>query len=196
MPATIFNCYKRSKNQMPIINKLRTAGVFATVLASALLWGAPVLAEESNRAPTSLARPALVIELNGASLDDVTGGEVGFGARFGNDRFYLTPIIGGFSYEDNDDFYRSETFADGREVCRDIRNGRFADKDNCAPAVDFYGKLEVGVDFTQRFSIGAGLRIGDETVPYGRVGIGLGDTIQIQAFGGEGYSGLGLLGRF
>ncbi|MFT6661347.1 MAG: hypothetical protein ACJA0K_001339 [Maricaulis maris] len=107
-------------------------------------------------------------EIGIAHAGEITGSEVGVGARYAVSDIRLTGIVGGFIYPNSDDRYRSETFNNGNTICRDTSNGQFADESRCAADVSAYGKLELSYAFTDRFEGGLGGRFGEDgSSPYG-----------------------------
>lgn len=137
-----------------------------------------------------------VVELNGAKVDDLSGAELGLGYNFAKKGFRLTPIVGALIYQGDNDRYRSETVSGGRKICRDLSNGQFSDKDNCNnTAAKAYGKLEAAYRF-KSIELGGGVRISDETMPYGTVAAYVGDNLAVKGFGGKDYYGAGLAFTF
>lgn len=135
----------------------------------------------------------LTAEIAGAQIADLTGVELGLGARYGVGGLRLTGMVGGFLHPNQDDRYRSETFANGNTVCRDTTNGQFADDANCAAEVAAYGKLEASWLFDGGLEVGAGARFSeDQTSPYGTLGYVWPNGVAAYAAGGEDYVGLGL----
>ncbi len=148
-----------------------------------------------------LANPAQAqnwsVELNGAKAGDLSGAELGLGYNFGKGKFRLTPSLGALIYKGENDRYRSETFNNGRIVCRDTRNGQFADKDNCNDAAaKAYGKLEAAYRFGKSLELGAGVRLSDETTPYGAIGVYASETLIVRGFAGKDHYGAGVIARF
>lgn len=137
-----------------------------------------------------------MLEANGARVNHLTGGEFGLGYSFANEHFRITPIVGAFVYQGDNDRYRRETFSNGSHVCRDTSNGQFADKDDCDnTAVKAYGKLEGAVRFKQ-VEIGGGVRLSSKTAPYGLASVAVSEQFALKAFAGDDYYGAGLSLRF
>ena len=81
----------------------------------------------------------------------------------------LTPI-GGIFYQKKDDNYRKETFFNDQEVCRDTRNGQFAEKDNCdKKGFDYAASADINLKLNDYVTVGAGSRFGKKINPYGTI---------------------------
>lgn len=169
------------------------------VLSAVFLMGATAQAQSPAEPAKVGARAgglAFTAEASIAQVADLTGAELGVGARYAVSGLRLTGLVGGFVHANQDDRYRSETFANGNTVCRDTASGRFADDANCAPQVAAYGKLEASWLFENGFEIGAGARFSEEaTSPYGTLGYAWPNGLAAYAAGGEDYVGLGLAFR-
>jgi hypothetical protein len=140
---------------------------------------------------------SVMFELNGAHAAKLNGGELGVGYNIAKGNFRLTPIVGAFIYKGDNDRYASQTVTGGNTICRDLRNGQFAKKENCNnTAVKAYGKLEAAYRFGGKVEIGGGVRVSSKTTPYGSLGFNLSDQLALRAFGGDDYYGAGLIARF
>lgn len=145
----------------------------------------------------ALAEGQFYGELNYADTGNLSGGEIGAGYSLLLGPVSVRPIGGLFMYQGENDRYRSETFSNGNEVCRDLTNGQFADKENCDDlALKVYGKLEATFTIADRVEIGGGARVSDDVVPYGTVGVRLSPTILIKGSAGKDYYSAGLAAKF
>jgi hypothetical protein len=175
---------------------LKFIAALTTALSCAVAAGA-ACAQEIERiapAPTSpIARSSFTAEATLAQVGDVTGAELGLGYRFALGGLRITPIVGAFIYQGENDRYRLEEFSNGNEACRDLTNGRFADKENCDnSAVQAYGKVEAVYRVADRVEIGAGYRFSEEGAPYGTVAVALSPGILLKLNGGADYVGGGV----
>lgn len=160
-----------------------------SIFSATLVVAAALLAGAAHAQP-------FVFEANGARAGNLNGGELGVGYSALSEHFRLTPIVGAFLYQGDNDRYRQETFSNGTEVCRDTTNGQFAKKENCDnTAVKAYGKLEAAARFKQ-FEIGAGVRVSSETTAYGLASFEISDQLALKAFAGKDYYGAGVALRF
>ncbi|MDG2528052.1 hypothetical protein [Caulobacter endophyticus] len=151
--------------------------------------------------PLPLAGPVQAqnwtVELNGAKAGDLSGAELGLGYTLSKGKFRLTPIVGALIYQGDNDQYASQTLSNGRTICRDTSNGQFADKENCNNvAAKAYGKLEAAYRMGKSLELGVGVRVSDETTPYGALGVYTSETLAIRGFAGKDYYGAGLIARF
>jgi len=173
--------------------------VFSLIAVSASLLLPQAALAQSPAMPDKSANfhgVSLTGEIAVAQVADLTGAELGLGARYIAGGLRLTGMAGGFLHANQDDRYRSETFGNGNTVCRDTTNGQFADDANCAPDVAAYAKLEASWLFDGGLEIGAGARFSDgQTSPYGTLGYVWPGGASIYAAGGQDYAGLGLAFR-
>ena len=144
-------------------------------------------------ASSAQAQSGATFEAGAAQLYDVTGVELGVGYRFAAGPIRITPSIGGFIYQgDNDRYY----FDDSVDRCRDSTNGQFARTPLCDnTAVSAYGRLEA----TARISsveFGVGYRVDeDDSIPYGTAAFDMSPRMALKANAGEDYIGLALVFR-
>jgi hypothetical protein len=148
-----------------------------------------------------LASPAAaqnwVLEGNIARSEGLTGGEIGLGYDFTYRWLRLTPIAGAFVYKGDNDRYDRQTVSGGNEICRDTTNGQFAAKEKCNNiAAKAYGKLEGAVRLGSMLEVGGGVRVSDETQPYGLVALRTQEQFAVQAAVGKDYYAIGLRLRF
>lgn len=131
-------------------------------------------------------------EMNGVHADDRSGAELGVGVNLVAHGFRLTPIAGAFLYRADDSRFREERLSNGNTVCRDHSNGHFAKKSECDDiATKAYGKLEVGYRI-KSVELFGGVRVSDDTAPYGGVAAYVSEKLALKAFGGKDYYGGGL----
>jgi hypothetical protein len=139
-----------------------------------------------------------VASLNYATRDDIKGAEVQFGYQktFTSWRLNIIPVSG-ILYRKDDSRYREETFSNGQTVCRDTTNGQFADDDKCNQTRFDYGFIG-GADFlvTDRFNLGAGIRIGKETDIFAMAGYRVWEHVSVQLKAGADYRSIGLSMQF
>jgi hypothetical protein len=166
-----------------------TASIFCSALLSSvsLAQTAPQNVESRNGA---------ILELNAARVGDRTGAELGVGYAFRSSRFELVPSVGAFIFPNEDDRFTSQTFNNGQTVCRDLSNGQFSDDVNCGPDVGAFGKIELNFLATDRFSLGVGGYVGDQSNAFGRLAYRFSDKVSIQGMGGGGYIAIGLRAGF
>lgn len=158
------------------------------ITALAVGLGALTFAQSASAQSGSIAEIAI------AHVDDTTGVELALGYSFRANGFRLTPIIGGFAYQgDEDPRYGNETFGNGQTVCRDYSNGQFAKKEKCETgfAASAYAKLEAAYRY-KSIEIGAGVRASDETTGYVTVAAFLGSGGSIKLSAGQDYYSAGL----
>jgi hypothetical protein len=140
----------------------------------------------------------VVAAVNYATRDDVKGAEVEFGYQktFTSWRLNIIPLSGIF-YRKDDSRYREETFSNGQTVCRDTTNGQFADDDKCNQTGFDYGFIG-GAEFlvTDRFHLGAGIRIGKETDIFAMAGYRVWERVSVQVKAGADYRSIGLFMNF
>ncbi len=133
------------------------------------------------------------IELNAAKVDDLKGAELGLGYNWTAGGFRLTPVVGALIYKGDNDRYSNQTLSNGNTVCRDHSNGQFAKKENCDnTAAKAYGKVEAAYRFGKTFELGGGVRVSDQTTPYGTVAAYFSDQLAVKGFAGKDYYGAGL----
>lgn len=149
-------------------------------------------------APATAAKAgSLFGELSFAEADDITGAELGLGYGLGLGPITLTPVVGALLYDGGSGPYREETFSNGQTVCRDTRNGRFADEENCNDvAAKIYGKLEATFDVGDVLEVGGGVRVSSHTSPYGTIGFGIGPVASVKGSVGKDYYAIGFSARF
>lgn len=108
------------------------------------------------------------------------------------------PLQGVIYSTDPPDGYREETFSNGNTVCRNLSNGRFADKENCEGGAGF--EYTPSVELTQRItypvSIGVGYRAGKESGAYGTLKIMTSERVYLAIRGGSEYRGLAIGAHF
>lgn len=138
----------------------------------------------------------ITFEANVAEAFEVTGAEVGVGWRLSAGNFHLTPGIGAFVYQADNDRYVRETFSNGQSRCRDRTNGQFARDGLCEDADAYaYGRVEATANFGN-VEVGAGYRIAeDESVFYGTASVRVSERWHLKANAGSDYVGLGLAFR-
>lgn len=137
-------------------------------------------------------------EANAARANSVWGGELGVAYSIKLSGFTLRPIVGAFLYQGDNDRYFRQTFSNGREVCRDSTNGRFADDELCNNlAAKAYGKIEASYTIASGPELGAGGRFdGDKVRPYGFIAIPVGPAFRLRGNVGDGYYAAGLTLNF
>ena len=148
--------------------------------------------------PATAHADGLLIEGNGARAHSEWGGELGVGYNVGAGGFTVRPIVGAFIYQGENDRYRSETTRDGRDICRDLRNGQFADDENCNnTSVKAYAKVEATYTLLGSAEIGGGTRFSSEQARlYGTVSFPLAPRIRVKANAGDRYYAVGLRADF
>lgn len=134
----------------------------------------------------------LLLEANIAEVSEITGAEVGVGWRLGAGNFRLTPAVGAFIYQGDNDRYRMYEQSNGAR-CRDTTNGQYAKTAQCDDtAMDAYGRIEATYQW-RKIEIGAGYRVADsDSAPYGTLAYRIADTIAIKGNFGSDYVGVGL----
>jgi len=137
-------------------------------------------------------------EANIAHTESTTGGELGIGYQLSLGPVNITPIIGAFLFEGDNDRYRSETLSNGREICRDLRNGQFADKQNCnSIAAEAYGKIEATFSVADIVEIGGGGHFTEDDVkPYGTAAFKMLPMVSVKGSVGKDYYSGGLSVKF
>lgn len=135
---------------------------------------------------------SLMLEANVAEVADLTGGELGIGWRFNARNFHLTPAVGGFIYQGDNDRYQMYDQSNGAR-CRDTTNGQYAKKELCdSTAVEAYGRLEATVHW-RSVEFGAGYRVSDsDSAPYGVIAFKVSDNVAIKGNFGSDYIGAGI----
>lgn len=143
-----------------------------TVLAGLLVSGSLGAQIQANESPLENARwgvsmgynrtPVLGIALTGFAANEFR--PAGLPLR-GN-------VAVDFLVSDNEDspYYRTSAYG-GEEACRDSRDGRPVEDENCIPELDLAGRAELMAVLTRNLGLGAGARI-DATSnpnPYGLV---------------------------
>lgn len=117
---------------------------------------------------TLIASPAFAqisLEANGAHAEGHWGGELGAGYSFGAGGFKLTPGAGLF-------FHSGQKHDDGD--------------------TDLYGRVEATYSIPMSATIGAGLRIGDNTRPYVTAALPLVPHLAVKGNAGPHYYSVGL----
>lgn len=157
-------------------------------LAAAALFGIPAAASAQG----------LVLEANGARSEGIWGGEFGLGYRMGSGGFALTPVVGAFLYQGDNDRYYVDEFDNGQSRCRDSTNGQFADDGLCSNiAAKAYGRLEATYTIPTAFELGGGARLSSgEVRPYGTVAFAMGPGAKLKANAEKRYYALGVSARF
>ena len=144
-------------------------------------------------ASPAFAQDGLGLEAGVAELRETTGAELGVGYRFALGPVRLTPTLGGFIYQaDNDRYYRDSSV----DRCRDRTNGQFARDERCNDAaVEAYGRLEATLRY-RSVEFGAGYRLDEEDGnPYGTLSFDVSPRVAVKLNGGSDYLGLGLVLR-
>lgn len=139
------------------------------------------------------AQSRWTLEAGGAELYDVTGAELGAGYRFAAGPLRITPMVGGFIYQgDNDRYY----FDSGVDRCRDRTNGQFARTALCDnTAVSAYGKVEATAR-VRNIEFGVGYRVDEEdSIPYGTISFDVSQGMAFKANAGKEYVGVSLVFR-
>lgn len=149
-----------------------------------------LLAATSASAQT--AQSGFAFEANVAQVFEVTGGELGVGYNFATEHFRVTPMVGAFIYQGENDEYSYDSNVDR---CRDSR-GRFARDELCNDlAAEAYGKIEAAF-VLNKFEIGGGYRVAEEdSMPYGTIAFAFGTGVALKAQGGSDFVGVGLTFR-
>lgn len=165
--------------------------VFLKTIAAVLVAAAACAVTDQAYAQSS----SLVLEANGAEVSDVTGAEVGIGWRFNAGNFHLTPAVGGFVYQGDNDRYQMYDQINGSR-CRDTTNGQYAKEELCDnTAVDAYGRIEATVSW-RKLEFGAGYRVADiDSALYGTVALRVTDGVAIKGNFGSDYIGVGVAVR-
>lgn len=175
---------------------LTAAAVAASLSAQAQAQGYDGKATGVERAPAAASGLTFTAEAAVAQVADLTGADLGVGGRYAWRGLRISGLVGGFVHQSEDDRYRSETFANGRTVCRDTSNGRFADDANCAPDIAAYAKLEGSWLFDERFELGGGVRISEAVAsPYATLGYRWPNGLAVYGAGGDDYAALGVAFR-
>lgn len=135
---------------------------------------------------------SLMLEANGAEVSDVTGAELGIGWRFNAGNFHVTPAVGGFIYQGDNDRYQMYDQVNGAR-CRDTTNGQYAKEELCDnTAVDAYGRIEATLHW-RNVEFGAGYRVADiDSAPYGTVAFRVANGVAIKGNFGSDYIGVGV----
>jgi len=165
--------------------------VFLKTIAAVLAAAAACSVTDQAYAQSS----SLVLEVNGAEVSDVTGAEVGIGWRFNAGNFHLTPAVGGFVYQGDNDRYQMYDQVNGSR-CRDTTNGQYAKEELCDnTAVDAYGRIEATVSW-RKIELGAGYRVADiDSALYGTIALRVTDGVAIKGNFGSDYIGVGVAVR-
>ena len=147
-----------------------------------------------------LAQPAVgqvVLEANGVNVEDLWGGELGAGYRFGAGGFSITPSLGAFLYhKDNGRYYYYDN-GNRDDACRDSATGQYADEDLCNnTAVKAYGRVEATYTIPLSLTFGVGARISNEIRPYGTVAVPIAPKVELKGNAGPHYYAAGLRLKF
>lgn len=144
-------------------------------------------------ATSANAQNGITFEAGGAQLYDVTGAELGVGYRFAAGPIRITPMVGGFVYQGENDRYYYDTSVDR---CRDSTNGQFARDVLCDnTAISAYGRIEATARI-RNVEFGVGYRADEEdSIPYGTVSFDVSPRMAVKANAGEEYVGLALVFR-
>jgi hypothetical protein len=139
------------------------------------------------------AQSGVSFEAGAARLYEVTGAELGVGYRFAAGPLRITPTIGGFVYQGDDDRYYFDVSVDR---CRDSTNGQFARTVLCDnTAISAYGRVEATAR-ARNVEFGVGYRVDEEDgIPYGTVSFDVAPRMALKANAGEEYVGLSLVFR-
>jgi|GEM_PF-7016647 hypothetical protein len=95
-----------------------------------------------------------------------------------------------------DSDYETERTTNGNEICRNKKNGQFADKENCDPPTRFryQPSLEVNQSLNEKFDLGIGVKIensGRDTPIFGAMALKI-DSSNIVSFRvGDEYLSVG-----
>src|SRR5262249_25163764 len=121
--------------------------------------------------------------LVGARVEGVSGAEFKLGYQLNFlDTLFVVPALGGFSHQDPNSQYAYETQRNGTEVCRDHSNGQYASKSQCdSTATEAFLSMEAGLRLSDSGSIGLGVRVADNSMPYVAVRIGARRGLSFQA---------------
>lgn len=134
----------------------------------------------------------VVLEGNGAYNEEQWGGELGIGYSIGAGGFALTPSVGAFLYQrDNDRYFKDDNGGNSR--CRDSSNGQYADDEKCDNlGAKAYGRVEATYTVPASITFGLGARISNEVRPYATAAVPLGPRIQLKGNAGPHYYAAGL----
>ena len=149
--------------------------------------------------PAAASAQGVVLEANAARAHDRWGGELGIGYRIAMGGFVITPAVGAFIFQGDNDRYYMDEFSNGQERCRDSTNGQFVDDELCNNiAAKAYGRLEATYTIPATgFQFGGGARFSSEKVrPYGTIAVPLGPKLKLKGNVGDKYYALGISGRF
>ena len=148
--------------------------------------------------PAAATAQSVVVEANGARAHGRWGGELGLGYRIGMGGFALTPAIGVFLHEGDNDRFERQTFSNGQSRCRDLSNGQFASDSECVNiAAKAYGRVEATYAIPAFAEVGGGVRLSkDKASPYGTIALPLGPSLRLKGNAGDRYYALGLTARF
>lgn len=130
-----------------------------------------------------------------ASIDKEAAFELSLGYTVTGKGFYLGPSIG-FDVsrgDDADSRYYNQTQKNGTEVCRDSSNGQYAKSEKCSGTAKFraFAQLEAGYRMGTFGTLGAGVRVSDETLPYAVVNFGGPGRANFRIAAGKEYASLG-----
>ncbi|WP_380787140.1 hypothetical protein [Sphingomonas sp. R86521] len=132
------------------------------------------------------------VEANGARADGHWGGEIGVGYSVGLAGFKITPSAGALVYSGSNDRYETQDNG-GSSRCRDLSNGQYADKARCDNTkVKAYGRVEATYSIPLFATVGAGVRVGRDTRPYGIVALPLAPLLKLKGNAGPHYFAAGL----
>lgn len=127
---------------------------------------------------------------------DQNGLEVAIGYSWALQRLSVTlNYLAGVFYEGEEpEHYREETSSAGSTICRDQRNGQFAEKEKCQPEIEFDYAPSIEIDYwlTPRFAFGVGYRGGDEAGAVGLLSYKMTGEWFLSVRAGSDYHGIGV----
>lgn len=128
-------------------------------------------------------------------INSTTAGEVALGYRVIADKFFIAPAVGVEITEGEENTrYDTQTQSNGTEICRDLTNGQYSNKENCSGNYDGRGfvSLEAGYLVSNSTSIGLGVRRAEVTSPYAVVNFGSAAGFKFRLAGGKDYASIGV----
>lgn len=143
------------------------------------------------------AQAQILLEANGAYVTDEWGGELGAGYRIDLlPGFDLSLGGGGFFHEGDNDRYFLDNNG-GNERCRNFDTGQYARSSQCNNTdIDLYGRAEATYTIPFAASIGAGVRVGRDVIPYGTASFPLLPSLRVKGNAGPDYYAIGLRASF
>jgi len=150
----------------------------------------------------AIAAPAtaqVALEANVARSEGRWGGELGAGYTvLAIDNFRITPMVGVFFHDKNNDRYEIAEVA-GNLRCRNIASGRPVDSDRCdSKGRKLYSRIEATLSLpVVGISAGAGARLtGGDFRPYFTASTPLLPMVDLKANAGSKYVAAGLSAKF